>query len=194
MNIKKIRMKKHIVKIGLTLVLIFGTLQCGFAQTKYIDRNGVVQFEASEKLFEEVKATNKSVSAVLDVQTGQIAALSLIKGFHFKNSLMEEHFNENYIESEKYPKAIFKGKLNDLDVTKLNQNWQEVGVDGKLQLHGKEKQIHLNVMLKMVNGLILMKGSFIVAPSDFDIEIPKLVRNKIAKEVTVTLNFEFTKK
>ncbi len=187
-------MKKHIVKIGLTFALIFGTLQCGIAQTKYVDRKGVVQFEASEKLFEEVKASNKSVSAVLDVQTGQIAALSLIKGFHFKNSLMEEHFNENYIESEKYPKSVFKGNLNDFDVAKLNENWQEVGVDGKLKLHGKEKQIHLNAMLKMVDGLIFMKGSFIVAPSDFDIEIPKLVRNKIAKEVTVTLNFEFTKK
>lgn len=171
-----------------------GMTQYITAQSKYVDQNGKIQFEASEKLFEEVKAVNESVTGILNIETGQIAALALVKGFHFKNSLMEEHFNENYIESEKHPKATFKGTLSNFDYSKLTEDWLEVEVDGKLQLHGKEKQIRTTSMFHKVDGSVVMKGSFIVTPSDFDIDIPKIVRNKIAKEVTVSLNFKFTKR
>ena len=87
-----------------------------FAQTKMFTKSGKISFEASVPAFEEVKAKNESVTCVLNPSTGEIASLALIKGFRFKVALMEEHFNENYIESDTYPKAIFKGKIDNFDV------------------------------------------------------------------------------
>ncbi|TBN04415.1 YceI family protein [Hyunsoonleella flava] len=166
-----------------------------FGQDKYIDKNGTIVFEASEKLFEEVKATNKYATAIYNIETNEIAALALMKGFRFKNSLMEEHFNENYIESDTYPKAIFKGKIVDFNATKnLGETAVEVDVKGVLELHGKQKTIETVLTLQKVDNIISMTGSFVVSPSDFDIEIPKIVRNKIAKMVHVNLDFKLIRK
>lgn len=164
------------------------------AQTKYIDKKGNLTFEASEELFEPVKATNASVTVILNTETNDIASLALIKSFRFKNSLMEEHFNENYIESETYPKATFKGKLLDFNFSDLTENITEVIVDGKIELRGKEKQIRTTLKTKKSNDSIIIQGSFTVTPADFDIEIPSIVKNKIAKEIVVTLDFKLTKK
>ncbi|GMN09036.1 hypothetical protein MTsPCn9_05080 [Croceitalea sp. MTPC9] len=159
------------------------------AQKKYVDKSGYIKFEASEKLFEPVEAVNKSVTAVLNTDSGEFASLALVVAFRFKNSLMEEHFNENYIESETYPKAIFKGKLTSFDLSSLSNTPKQFEVDGKLELHGKEKQVKTMVSLQKLNDAIVMEGDFMVTPSDFDIEIPGIVKNKIAKEVQVTINF-----
>ena len=86
------------------------------SQEKYWTRSGTLTFEASMPAFEEVKATNENVTAILNTTDGTFAALALVKGFRFKNALMEEHFNESYIESNRYPKAIFKGQLLNFDV------------------------------------------------------------------------------
>lgn len=175
-------------------VLLGGVATELIAQEKYLDKDGTIVFEASEKLFEEVKATNESVTVILNTETNQIASLALMKGFRFKNSLMEEHFNENYIESEDYPKATFKGKLIDFNANDLNENSTEVSVEGVLELHGKQKQIHSKLKVSKTGDTISMTGGFIVTPADFDIEIPKIVRNKIAKEVSVKLDFKLEKK
>ncbi len=182
-------MKSNKILFTATLMLISVYAFNLNAQNKYVDKAGYLKFEASEKLFEPVEAINKSVTAVLNADTGQFASLALVVGFRFKNSLMEEHFNENYIESETYPKAIFNGTLIDFDLSNLTNNPTEVMVDGKLELHGKEKEVKTLVSLQKLNGAIVMKGGFTVTPSDFDIEIPSIVKNKIAKEVIVSLNF-----
>ena len=98
-------------KISLYLVLLIGI--AGFSQSKLITKTGKITFEASVPAFEEVKAKNESVTCILNTENGEIATLALIKGFRFKIALMEEHFNENYIESDRYPKATFKGKIDD---------------------------------------------------------------------------------
>jgi len=177
---------KHKLTLLLTLCLL--SLQ---AQTKFIDKNGEIGFEASEALFEPVKATNQLVTGILELETGKIASLALMKGFHFENSLMEEHFNENYIESETYPKAVFNGVLQNFDHSQLSENAAEIVVDGKLKLREKEKDVNTILFVQKVDDSIIIKGSFIVTPSDFDIEIPKIVANKIAKEIVVNLIFKF---
>ncbi|WP_239000296.1 YceI family protein [Hyunsoonleella ulvae] len=167
----------------------------GYGQEKYIDKNGTIVFEASEKLFEEVKATNTSTTAIYNITTNEIAALALIKGFRFKNSLMEEHFNENYIESGTYPKAIFRGKLIDFNTQEnLGSTTAQVKVKGVLELHGKQKEIETMLTIQKVNDIISLTGAFSVTPADFGIEIPKIVRNKIAKVVNVNLDFKLIKK
>ena len=173
------------VTLFLINVFVFSLL----AQKKYVDKSGYIKFEASEKLFEPVEATNEAVTAVLNSENGEFASLALVTAFRFKNSLMEEHFNENYIESETYPKAIFKGKLLNFDLSSLSETPMDFEVDGKLELHGKEKQVKTQVSLQKLDDAIVMKGGFIVTPSDFAIEIPSVVKNKIAKAVNVSINF-----
>nr|WP_299343230.1 YceI family protein [Allomuricauda sp.] len=183
---------KNTVFLSLVITILASSILS--AQNKYIDKKGKVAFEASEKLFEEVKAITESATAILDTETNQIASLALVKGFRFKNSLMQEHFNENYIESDTYPKATFKGKLIDFDSSKLSESPSQVAVIGKLKLHGKEKDIRTDVSVYKVENSIMMEGTFKVKPEDFDIGIPKIVRNKIAKEVLVQINFKLIQK
>lgn len=164
------------------------------AQGKYIDKKGKITFEASEELFEPVKANNASVTVILNTETNEMASLALMKSFRFKNSLMEEHFNENYIESETYPKATFKGKLLDFNFSDITENVSEVSIDGTIELRGKKKQINTTVEINKVDDFIMIKGAFIVSPDDFDIEIPSVVKNKIAKEIIVSLDFKLSQK
>ncbi|MFC4218930.1 YceI family protein [Flagellimonas marina] len=178
----------QILKVCFVFVALCSTIHV--TGQKLVDRNGHVAFQASEALFEPVEAKNESVTAVLDVATHEIASLALIKGFRFKNSLMEEHFNENYIESEKYPKATFKGQLMDFDIANVTDAPQQVRVDGKLELHGKEKAIETYLNVGRAGDAIVISGSFSVTPDDFDISIPSIVKNKIAKEVIVSLEFK----
>ena len=187
------KIKKQIAFI--TFCLGVAVFSSSYAQSKYLDKNGVLIFEASEKLFEEVKAVNKSVTAIYNDETNEIASLALMKGFHFKNSLMEEHFNENYIESNTYPKATFKGTLVNFNAAEnFDADIIEVVVKGVLEVHGKQKEIETTLTMQKVDDTISMTGEFKVTPSDFEIEIPKIVRNKIAKEILVRLDFKLVKK
>ncbi|PCJ95027.1 MAG: hypothetical protein COA50_11335 [Flavobacteriaceae bacterium] len=174
--------------------VVFLNMAVGHAQEKYLDKNGDITFEASEKLFEEVKATNQQVTAIINIKTGEIAALALMKGFRFKNSLMEEHFNENYMESESYPKAVFKGTIIDFDFSSLTEVAQTFTTKGTLALHGKEKEVTTILLIQKESNSISITGDFKVTPEDFAIEIPKIVKNKIAKEVVVHIAFNMTVK
>jgi len=165
------------------------------AQDKYLTRAGVVAFEASVPTFENVEAINKAVTAILNTENGEFAALVLIKGFRFKNALMEEHFNENYAESDKYPKASFKGTFENFSAKKINDSIIEFSLNGLLSFHGKEKNINsMVVKIKKVNGDIHISSDFLANASDYDIKIPNIVRNKISKDIKVTFEFILQKK
>ncbi|WP_136468806.1 YceI family protein [Flagellimonas onchidii] len=186
-------LKSLISGIAGCLLICSSTLQLQ-AQEKFIDKNGIIIFEASEEVFEEVKAINKSVTTIYDSQSNKIASLALVIGFQFKNSLMQEHFNENYVESETYPKAIFRGQLQDFDLKELGPDVMDVNLKGILNFHGKDKEITTTVQMQRIGDVLQMIGGFIVTPLDFDIKIPKIVRNKIAKEVQVKIDFKLSKK
>ena len=114
------------------------------AQDKYITRNGVINFEASVATFEAIKASNKSVTALLNTKNGDFATLVLIRGFKFKIALMEEHFNENYMESDDFPKSTFKGTLLDFDLEKVKTQSNEYILEGALTIHGITKKFKTN--------------------------------------------------
>ena len=183
--------KSNIIQFCVAMLILMSS---SVSAQKYIDKKGKITFEASEETFEPVKATNSSVTMILNTETNEIAALALMKGFRFKNSLMEEHFNENYIESETYPKAKFIGRLLDFNYSNLSDSDTSVIVDGKIVLRGKEKQIRTTLNTKKSNGSIILQGSFKVTPADFDIEIPSIVRKKIANEINVILDFKLDAK
>ncbi|NNK27952.1 MAG: YceI family protein [Flavobacteriaceae bacterium] len=170
-------------RITLLLLLIGLGLN---AQDKYLTKSGSITFEASVPSFEEVKATNNSVTAILNKDNGEFAALALIKAFRFKNALMEEHFNENYAESDDFPKATFKGVLNK----------ESNSIDGELTFHGITKKLKdIEIKLKSPEtNTIIMQGIFTVLVSDFDIKIPKIVSNKLSEKVNVNFEFVLIKK
>lgn len=160
-----------------------------FAQTKLMTKTGKITFEASVPAFEEVKAKNESVTCILNPATGEIASLALMKGFRFKVALMEEHFNENYVESDKYPKATFKGKIDNFDLAKLTASAKDYTIKGKLELHGKSKDITITAKIKKTDAGVDIDSDFTVNTDDFDIEIPSVVSKKLNKKVAVDLDF-----
>jgi len=184
-------MKKSVLKIFLILLITAVYADC-YAQ-KLITKTGSIKFQATVPGYEEVAAESKSVSAVLEQSTGNFAALVLVKGFRFKVALMEEHFNENYIESEKFPKATLKGKIEDFDIAKITNASKDFTLKGDLTIHGKTQPIKVIVKVsKATNGVNLV-GSFEVKPEDFDIKIPSLVRQKVADKVKINYNFLLVK-
>lgn len=170
----------------LSLLIVIGF--SGFAQTKMITKTGKITFEASVPAFEEVKAKNESVTCVLNPSTGEIASLALIKGFRFKVALMEEHFNENYIESDTYPKATFKGKIDNFDVSKLTATAKEFTIKGKMEMHGKSKDITITAKIKKATDGIDIDSNFTINTDDFGIDIPSIVSKKVSKKVAVVLD------
>ncbi|WP_230406380.1 YceI family protein [Flavobacterium fluviale] len=184
-------MKKSLLN-SFVLLLIFAAVTNASAQ-KLITKTGNIKFQASMPSYEEVAAENKSVSAVLDQSTGDFASLVLIKGFRFKVALMEEHFNENYMESEKFSKATFKGKIEDFDISKITSTPKNFTLKGDLTIHGKTKPVTVIIKIsKAVSGVNAI-GAFEVKPEDFDIEIPSLVRKKVADKIKINYNFLLVK-
>lgn len=159
-----------------------------FAQEKKISKSAVITFEASVPSFEEVKATNNCVTLVLNPVTGEIASLALVKGFRFKIALMEEHFNENYMESDRYPKALFKGKIEGFDVTSLTPKSKDFIINGKLELHGKTVVVKAPAKISQSNSGISLSVAFAVNASDFDISIPAVVKNKVANKINIQVD------
>ncbi|OUR93314.1 hypothetical protein A9Q87_05025 [Flavobacteriales bacterium 34_180_T64] len=161
------------------------------AQNKHLTKTGVITFEASVPSFEEIAATNNSVTAIFDADTGKFAVLALVKGFRFKNALMEAHFNENYVASDLYPKAKFKGTIEGFSLENFDHIKSDYEINGTLEFHGKVKQIEsclIRITNLDTNGLHMI-GSLEVKTSDYSIEIPKIVRKKVSD--IITINFEF---
>ena len=173
------------------ITLLILVALCSFApiQEKKLTKTGTITFEASVPAFEEVKGKNTAVTCVLNTSNGEIAALALMKGFRFKVALMEEHFNENYIESSKFPKATFKGKIEGFDVSKITTTAKDYTIKGKLELHGKSKDVTTIAKIKKIGADLEVKTNFSVNASDFDIEIPSAVSKKVSKKIIVDCNF-----
>jgi hypothetical protein len=176
-------MKKIII-----LMVFFLAGNVIFSQ-KMMTRTGEIKFEASMPAFEEIAGTNNTASSILEESTGDFAALALVKAFKFKSPLMEEHFNENYMESSKFPKATFKGKIANFDAKKLSSTKSSYDLEGDLTIHGVTKKIKTKLTLVLNGGKITATSLISVKPQDYNIEIPSLVKDKIAENVKVSMNF-----
>lgn len=180
-------MKKRIAILAFLI-----TCQVGFSQT-YFTRTGMTEFKASVEAFEPVEAKNNSTTAILKTQSGDIAAQLFINAFKFRVALMQEHFNENYMESNKYPKAVFKGKLKNFDFSSLSGE-KEYDLSGSLTVRGVTKEIDSKATVKKVGETLQLTTTFSVEPQDFDIKIPNIVKKKIADKINVTINYELVQK
>ncbi|HUS03898.1 MAG TPA: YceI family protein [Chitinophagaceae bacterium] len=179
-------MKKQITAIFITTLF---TLSAS-AQT-YITRNGRITF-FSKAPVENIEANNNQVTSILDTKKGEFAFIALTKSFKFKKALMEEHFNENYMESNTFPKANFKGTITDLSkVNFSNDGTYPVTVRGDLAIHGVTKNIEVPATITISQGKISAASKFTVKVKDYNIKIPTTVVNNIAETITITVDCKY---
>ncbi|MEP7163275.1 MAG: YceI family protein [Ferruginibacter sp.] len=161
---------------------------------KVYTKNGAISF-FSKASIENISADNNQVVSVLTLPTGELQFSVLIKGFHFKKSLMEEHFNENYMESDKYPKATFKGTINDLSKVNFTTDGNyTVEVAGDLTIHGITNKTTTTGTITVKAGTITATSKFKIKLSDYKISIPKIVKDNIAEVVDVTVSCVYDQK
>lgn len=154
---------------------------------KYKSTTGSVTF-FSEELLEDITAVNKKVKSVFDSQSGQIVFSMPITGFVFDKSLMQEHFNEKYMESEKFPKSTFSGAISGYTPGSANT---EVWAEGDLEIHGVKQKIKVKGSIDFKGGKVKIHSVFMVKLVDYNIEVPSLMFQKIAEEIEVTLDIEY---
>ena len=172
------------------LLIFLSAIYSANAQ-KYITKNGYVGF-FSHTTMEDIRGDNNQVASVLDISTGDLVFQLLVKSFHFSSALMEEHFNENYMESDKIPKSTFTGKIVNLSSIDFKKNGTyDVTVEGDLTIHGVTNKVSANGKLEVVNGGINGSSEFPLNPEDYKINIPALVREKIAKELKITVTLKY---
>lgn len=164
------------------------------AQERYMTRTGHVDFHSSTPL-EDIHADNDKVTSVWDATTGAIEFSMLIKAFVFEKALMQEHFNENYMESNKFPKSTFKGTLSGVKADQLTKEGAyPVTVEGTLTIHGVERPLKSAGMVTVDGkGGIRAESKFQVKPADHDIKIPGAVRKNIAEVIDVTVRMDYTR-
>ena len=142
----------------------------------------------------EIAGKSNTVSAILDIPTGQFATSVIIKSIRFKTPLMEEHFNENYMESSKFPNSTFKGKIIGFDAKKLSTSKVAFDIEGDLTIHGVTKKVKTRINLTSNGSKVAATGNFTVHAQDYGIEIPKLVKDKFAEQIKVSFNFDLDSK
>ncbi len=187
------------MKLKMLLMLSFLCYSLtGFAQDKkaaekvrYVVAESKVHFFSDAPL-EDIEATNTDLKAVVDVTNNTYSFRVPIKSFEFENSLMQEHFNENYMESEKYPNSTFKGKIvGEYNITEDGE--YDVEAIGNFEIHGVEQERTIPAIITVEDGVASISSKFVVKLVDHDIDIPKVVFYNIAEEIEVTINASLKK-
>lgn len=171
----------------ITLIFLLFISNAAIAQEKMLSNEGIINFEASIPLLEEVKARNEKTTCILMTKTGQLFCWTNIKDFKFERSLMEEHFNKNYMESHRFPKAFFKGIIEKFDLKNITSDAKLHQINGKITIRGNTKKMLITGTLKKVNNGIELYCAFPLNTTDLKIEIPTVVRSKISKNVNTQI-------
>ena len=176
-----------IVKGALTLTFCLLLGFSGQAQGRFYTKTGHISFYSKAPL-EDIEAHNRQVVSFLDTKTGELVFSVPMTSFQFKKALMQEHFNENYVESHKYPKATFKGKILNLQEIDFSQDkLYALDLDGILTIHGVDRRLQTTATLAVRGKELQGRANFSVTPQEFNIEIPALVRENIAKRIDISV-------
>lgn len=171
------------------LLLLFVTgISTLITSDKIIARQGQVSFFSYTSV-ENIKAKNNQVLSILNLEDGSIAISMLMNAFVFEKALMKEHFNESYIESDIYPKAIFEGRIVDFDNTNIGT--QIKMIKGTFEMHGVSKELEIKATIQNDNGNYKLSGTFETFVDDYNINIPPLLAGNIAKNIVVDFKFEY---
>ena len=168
------------------IISIFLVLLCFNASAqKFLSKNGIISF-FSEAPMEDIFAVNEKVSAIYDIKNKDIIFQLRISDFIFPKPLMQEHFNENYLESDIFPKSTFIGKV-------ISFNGDLTTVEGELTMHGKTNKIKVDGKIELAQNKVIISTVFSVKLEDYDIDIPSIVMYKIAEEIEIKVNIELYK-
>ena len=178
------KIMKHLIVF---VILSTSNMLQTLAQDIYKGENGKVKF-FSDALLEDIEAKSSNVTAALNTSTGEVAARIPIKSFVFDKSLMQEHFNENYLESDRYPDATFAGKALKIPVLKPGEV-HSITLTGKLTIHGITQPRDIAAVLRVNDdGSITATANFKVKVEDHKVKVPNLLFQNIAEVVEVTLD------
>jgi len=174
-------------------LFLFAASVSSLSAQKYLTRTGHIWFFSSTPV-EDIEAHTRQATSILNGETGEVVFQVLMKGFQFEKALMQEHFNEKYVESDKYPKAVFKGQIEDFDALNLNESGtHEVTVAGTLTLHGKTQQVSAPGKLVISDSGIAASSEFVLKLEDYDIKVPGVVREKIAETISIHVDLNYEK-
>ena len=170
--------------------LLFFCCIVASAQTYFTKTARITFF--SKSTLENIEANTNEATSFLDAKKGEVVFAALIKSFKFKKALMEEHFNENYMESNTFPKANFKGLISDLDKTNFFKDGSyAVIIKGDLTIHGVTKNIELPATINIVKDKINATSKFAIKLKDYNIKIPAAVANNISENITITVDCKY---
>jgi polyisoprenoid-binding protein YceI len=174
------------LKLALLTLLIGAPIL--LSAQRIFTKSANVSFDAtSNKSLEEIDAKTSTGTIVIDAATGAVEAAVLMKSFQFEKALMGEHFNENYVESTKYPKAVFKGKIADQSKVNFKQDGTyNINVTGNMTMHGVTKPVTAPATITVKGGKVSSQTNFTLTLADYGISVPSLVADKVAKVVKVS--------
>ncbi|RLD37799.1 MAG: YceI family protein [Bacteroidetes bacterium] len=176
------------MKKSILLLLVLTSVSTTFYAQRFITKTGHIFFY-SEAPMETIEAHNKQVNAALDIKTGDMVFKVLMKSFIFEKALMQEHFNENYVESDKFPNATFKGKVTNLEEIDFSKAGKyPARVEGTLTIHGKSNPAKATGKFVVGDDMIHSSSKFNIEIADYDISIPGAVTGKISEEIEITVD------
>jgi hypothetical protein len=176
------------MKYSMLFFALLFTAVSVFAQTKQFTREGHIHF-FSDGVVEDIEANNYQVTSVIDLLNNKIAFSLQMKGFEFENALMQEHFNEKYVESDKFPKATFEGTfIAETPISTEQDASYPINVVGKMNIHGMENPVSAKGTFISKNGILSGTAEFDITLADYGIKIPGVVKDNIAETVRITVN------
>jgi hypothetical protein len=163
------------------------------AQDKFFTRTGKIVFYSKAPI-EDIKAVNNQVSCIYETESNRVVANVLIKAFEFEKNLMQQHFNETYLESDKFPKASFKGKLINVQNIDFKSNWtKNIEFEGDITIHGVTRKINSSATIVCENGILTVNSEFNILIKDFNIKVPSTLINNIAERINIKINLKLDK-
>jgi polyisoprenoid-binding protein YceI len=177
-------LSRYLATVGFALLLTL----TGSTQGRFFTKTGKIEFFSKAPL-EDIEAKNNSASALLDTKTGALQFSVLLKGFEFDKALMQEHFNENYVESDTYPKAEFRGTIvNNAAVNYAKKGTYPSKVKGQLTLHGVTRDVETTGTMKVDTDEIKAESSFTIKLSDYGIKLAPIVKDKISNTIRIVVD------
>ena len=176
--------KNRVIIIG--IFLLFSVVVN--AQGKFYTKDGKISFYSSTSM-ENIEAHNKSAVTLLDPKTSDLQFIVLLKGFEFRKALMQEHFNSDYVESDKFPQSEFKGQItNNNEINYSKDGTYNAKVKGKLTIHNETKDIEITGIIIVKDGKILVNSAFAILLADYKIIVPRMVRNSISESIKIVID------
>ena len=170
------------------LPLLFFFCARAEAQNRYYADKSLVTF-FSDGVIEDIRATNNTVTSIFDLTKMDVAFLVKVKDFQFEKKLMQVHFNEKYMETEKFPKSTFVGSITGFNPARSGV--QHVTASGKLFIHGISKEVKIPGTLEKKGSNLLLRSKFMLKLADFNITIPQIIWNNVAEDVEMELDFTY---